>query len=298
MPIIAEPGGEPQPTGRDPRLKDVRQLRTVADGTPVKTPPRLTAAMGAPAQHGRSRHAGRLHTPVEVDRHVPARIDAADPRDSGHADEKDVLRRRPRPDRRYVLDRRFARLRLFNDLADAQSSYACRVRDNSGFEADEERPLSDAARAAGVGGDAVARPGPGSRPAARPPHRVRLAAVAAEPHEKRGGRKGRAAGPPSRGRLLTAADRPDAPAGVVALIYRRRRVIEAFFRFFKHAPGCRRPLSASPGGIAIRTCRALLAGPLISRWAGRQPTLRTDEMPCWCFLGWAGEEGLPAHLEK
>jgi Transposase DDE domain len=298
LPIIAELGGELQPAGRDPRLKDVRQLLTVVDGTLVKTLPRLTQAMWAPTKDGQARHAWRLHTHFEIDRHVPVRIDATDPRNSGHSDEKDVLRRRLEPDRCYVLDRWFAQFSLFNDIVDAQSSYVCRVRENSSFEADEERPLSDAARAAGVVGDAVVRLGLGSRPAARPHHRVRLVTVAAEPHEKRGGRKGKTAGPPSKGLLLIATNLLDAPAEVVALIYRRRWVIEIFFRFFKHVLGCRHLLSASPDGIAIQTYCAIIACLLISLWTGRQPTLRTYEMLCWYFLGWASEEELLAHLEK
>jgi hypothetical protein len=42
----------------------------------------------------------------------------------------------------------------------------------------------------------------------------------------------------------------------------------------------------------------LIACLLISRWTGRKPTLRTYEMLCWYFLGWASDEELLAHLEK
>jgi hypothetical protein len=42
-------------------------------------------------------------------------------------------------------NRRFAEFCLFNDIADAGSSHACRIRDHSNFEVVEERPVSAAA---------------------------------------------------------------------------------------------------------------------------------------------------------
>jgi hypothetical protein len=298
VPLIGELAGELQPIATDPRLKDVRHLITAVDSTLVKTLPCLTEAMWSKTKDGQARHYWRLHTHFEVDRHIPVRIDATDPGGSGQSDEKDVLRRHLQPDHCYVMDRWFAQFRLFNDIVDAQSSYVCRIRDNSHFAVDEERPLSDAARAAGVVQDAVVRLGMGSKPAARPHHRVRLVVVAVRPHEKRGGRKGKTAGPSSNGRLLIATNLLDAPAEIIALIYRHRWLIEIFFRFFKHVLGCRHLLSACPDGIAIQAYCALLACLLISLWTGRQPTLRTYEMLCWYFLGWATEDELLAHLEK
>ena len=90
-----------------------------------------------------------------------------------------MLRQHLQADRCYILDRWFAQFRLFNDIVDASSSYVCRIRDNSNFEVVEERPLSDADRAAGVLQDAVVRLGMGSKPKARPHHTVRLVVVAA-----------------------------------------------------------------------------------------------------------------------
>jgi hypothetical protein len=298
VPLIGELAGELQPRATDPRLKEVRHLITAVDSTLVKTLPCLTEAMWSKTKDGQARHYWRLHTHFEVDRHIPVRIDATDPGGSGQSDEKDVLRQCLQADRCYVMDRWFAQFRLFNDIVDAQSSYVCRIRDNSHFAVDEERPLSDEARSAGVVQDAVVRLGMGSKPAARPHHRVRLVVVAVRPHEKRGGRKGKTAGPSSNGRLLIATNLLDAPAEVIALIYRHRWLIEIFFRFFKHVLGCQHLLSASPDGIAIQAYCALIACLLISLWTGRQPTLRTYEMLCWYFLGWASEDELLAHLEK
>jgi DDE family transposase len=298
LPIIAELTGELRPHATDPRLRDIRHIVTAVDSTLVKTLPCLTAAMYSRTKDSQSRFYWRLHTHFEVDRHLPVRIDATDPASRDHSNEKDVLRQHLQADHCYVLDRGFAQFSLFNDIADAQSSYVCRIQDNSNLEIALERPLSDTARAAGVVQDAVVRLGLGSKPALRPHHTVRLVVVAVQPHEKRGGRKGKTAGPSSSGRLLIATNLLDVPAEIIALLYRYRWLIEIFFRFFKHVLGCRHLLSATPGGIAIQAYCALIACMLINLWTGCKPNLRTYEMLQWYFLGWASEEELFTHLEK
>jgi hypothetical protein len=298
LPIITELAGDLRPLASDPRLKDIRAIITAVDSTLVKTLPCLAEAMWSKTKDGQRRYFWRLHTHFEIDRYVPVRIDATDPGGSGHSDEKDVLRQHVQADHCYVMDRWFAQFTLFNDIVAAQSSYVCRIRDNSNFEVTEDRPLSDAARAAGVVQDAVVRLGLGSKPKARPNHPIRLVVVAVQPHEKRGGRKGKTAGPASRGRLFIATSLLDAPAEIIALLYKHRWLIEIFFRFFKHVLGCQHLLSASPDGIAIQAYCALIASMLIRLWTERKPTLRTYEMLCWHFLGWATDEELLAHLEK
>jgi hypothetical protein len=298
LPLIAELAGDLQPLATDPRLKDIHHIVTAVDSTLVKTLPCLAQAMWSKTKDGSSHHYWRLHTHFEIDRHVPVRIDATEPGTSGLYDEKDVLRQHLQPDRCYLMDRWFAQFTLFNDIVQAQSSYVCRIRDNSNFAVAQERPLSEEARAAGIVQDAVVELGLGSKPARRPRHAVRLVVVAVEPHAKRGGRKGKTAGPASNGRLLLATNLLDVPAHIIALLYRYRWMIEIFFRFFKHVLGCQHLLSATPDGIAIQAYCALIACLLISLWTGRKPTLRTYEMLCWYFLGWASEEELLAHLEK
>jgi hypothetical protein len=298
LPIIGELAGELRPLATDPRLKEVRHILTAVDSTLVKTLPCLAEAMYCRTKNNGTRYYWRLHTQFEIDRHIPVRIDATNPAGRDQSDEKDVLRKHLQADRCYIMDRWFGQFRLFNDIVDAQSSYVCRIRDNSNFDIVAERPLSDAARASGVVQDAVVRLGMGSKPAARPHHPVRLVVVAVEPHAKRGGRKGKTAGPASNGRLLIATNLLDVPPEIIALIYRHRWLIELFFRFFKQVLGCKHLLSASPDGIAIQAYCALIAYLLLQLWTGCKPTLRTYEMFCWYFLGWASEDNVLAHLEK
>jgi hypothetical protein len=298
IPIVGDLARQLQPAGHDPRLKDIRQILTVVDGTILKALPRLAQAAWGKTKNGKLQHAWRLHTHFEVERYVPIRMVRTDARNQGPSNEKAVLRRQLEPDHCYVLDRGYAEFALFNAIVAAKSSYVCRIRDNSHFGVAEERPLTSAAREAGVVQDAVVFLGLGSKEKYRPKHPVRLVVVAVKPHEKRGGRKGKTAGPASNGRLLIATNLLDVPAEVIALIYRYRWTIEIFFRFFKQVLGCRHLLSAFPNGIAIQAYCAIIACMLLNLWTGRKPGLRTYEMFCLYFQGWATEEEVLAHLEK
>jgi hypothetical protein len=170
VPIINELAGELRPRTTDPRLRDLRHIVTAVDSTLVKTLPCLAEAMYSRTKDNQKRFYWRLHTHFEIDRHLPVRIDATDPASRDHSNEKDVLRRHLQADHCYVMDRGFAQFRLFNDIADAQSSYVCRIQDKSNLEIVQDQPLSEAARAAGVVQDAVVRLGLGSKAPLRPHH--------------------------------------------------------------------------------------------------------------------------------
>ena len=165
-----------------------------------------------------------------------------------------------------------------------------------GFE--QERPVSEAAGKAGVLRDIVVRLGANSKRDARPDHPVRVILVQTTPHKKTGGSKGGTAGHPSDGILRIATNLLDVPAEVIASIFQNRWTIEIFFRFFKHVLGCRHLLSQDPVGIQIQAYCAIIACLLISLWTGRKPTLRTYEMLCLYWMGWANDAELAAHLEK
>jgi hypothetical protein len=298
VPLLSELAVQLRPAGHDPRLQDLHQTLTVVDGTLLKALPLLAEAAWGKTKNGSRRHAWRLHTHFDVEHNVPTRMDRTDGRNQGASNEKAMLRRHLAADHCYILDRGYVHFALFNAIVGKKSSYVCRVQDNSNFEVIEERPVSAAARAAGVVRDVVVRLGMGSKAKDRPDHPVRLVMVAAEPHAKRGGRKGKTAGPPSNGLLLLATNLLDVPADIIALLYRYRWTIEIFFRFFKHVLGCKHLLSAYPNGIAIQAYCAIIACMLLNLWTGRKPTLRTYEMFCLYFQGWATEEELLAHLEK
>ena len=147
-----------------------------------------------------------FHTHFEIGRQLPTRIEVTTALNGGRTDEKHVLRRSLQPDHCYILDRWYAEFALWNDIVAAASSYVCRIRDNSNLdEVVEERPVSEAARQAGVLSDIVVKLGTSHKAAARPSHPVRVILVKAEPHQKRGGRKGGRPAPPA---MASCGSRP------------------------------------------------------------------------------------------
>jgi len=286
------------PVGHDPRLKEIKHLLTLVDATLLKALPKMAEAMWADNCDGSKRFAWKLHTQFVLEQYVPQRIDITRPLNGGKGDEAAVLRANLQSGRCYVLDRYFGQFALFNEIHAINSSYVCRIRDNSSFEVIQERELSTEALQAGIVRDSIVTLGTASKAQRRPDHPVRLIEVACTPHEKRGGRKGKTAGPPAQETLLIATDLLEAPAEVIALIYRYRWTIEIFFRFFKHLLGCRHLYSQHPNGVAIQVYCAIIACLLLNLWTGAKPNKATLEMFAWYFSGWADESELQAYLQK
>jgi len=288
--IIAELGEQLEPIARDPRLKDVQHTLTLVDGTLMKALPVLVQAALPDPRTAKLKAKFRLHTQFDLERGVPIRIDVTEGIGKGEADERAVLAKALESGRCYVKDRGYAKFQLFNEITAANSSYVCRLRDNSRYEIEEDRPLATEDVEAGIVLDAIVCLGEYKGVKDRPDHPLRLVVVKTTPHEKRG--------PASNGLLLIATNLLDLPAWIIALIYRYRWSIEIFFRFFKHVLGCRHLLSRDPAGVEIQTYCAIIACMLISLWTGRKPTLRTYEMICHYFTGLAEEDELLAHLAK
>lgn len=295
--VIAELGEQLKPVAADRRLANVPGVITAVDGSLLEALPLLIEATQRNHQKGSGLVKWRLHAQFDVEKYVPTRIDVTR-NGGGDNDERAVLERTLEPNRCYVKDRGYAKFTLFNAIVAKQSSYVCRLRDNSNYDIIESRSLSDEAEAADVLQDAIVELGKTSAADARPDHPIRLITIKTTPHVKRGKYKGGSTGPGSDGVLRIATNLLDVPAEIIALIFRYRWTIEIFFRFFKHVLGCRHLLSRSADGIEIQTYCAIIACMLISLWTGRKPTLRTYEMICYYFTGLADEDELLSHIAK
>ena len=299
-PIIEGLSEKLKPVGADKRLSDIKGL-TLVDGSIVEALPCIAMASLRENQSGSSNKLKwTLHTFFEVDRYVPTRIKVT-PTGGGDFDERAVMSSELLPDRTYVMDRGYAKFKLFNQIVEAGSSYVCRVRDNSIYEVKEQRQLTSADKAARVLSDEVISLGAaGSK--AKPSHPVRMVVIEVKPHKSKGRRSGRnnsgSTGPDCDGFIRIATNLMDVPAEIIALLYLYRWTIEIFFRHFKHVLGCRHLLSRSQNGIEIQVYCAIIACMLISLWTGRKPTLRTHEMICWYFCGMADDEELLRHLNR
>lgn len=295
--IIGELAEQLEPIQRVGR-GHIAHVLTAVDGSIVKTLATIAQAAYLKNRHGQSKSGWRLHTHFDIDRSVPVRIDVTGGKNSGKSDEKNVLRAALLPDHCYVMDRWYAQFKLFNDINAADSSYVCRLRDNSVYEVIDERPLTEEAREAGVIFDGIVRLGLSASGNAKPDHPIRMIQITTNPHAQRGKRAGGRSKPGSDGVLRIATNLLGVPAEIVGDIYRHRWTVEIFFRFFKHILGCRHLLSHDPVGIEIQTYMAIIACMLISLWTGRKPTLRTYEMICYYFTGLADEDELLAHIAK
>jgi hypothetical protein len=291
--MISELGAELTPFARDARIKDLDHTLTLVDGTLLSALPEIMQASWLKEHTGSGLVKWRLHAHFEVDRYVPTRIDVT-PNGGGENDERSVLERTLEPDRLYVMDRGYAKFALFNRIVNTNSSYVCRLRDNSAYEVTQENPLSDGDRAAGVLSDQIVSIGQSGKKEARPDHKIRLVCIRCSTHTGRGESRG----PDSDGILRIATNLLDVPAEIIGLIYSWRWTIEIFFRFFKQILGCRHLLSRKQDGIEIQTYCAIIACLLISLWTGRKPTIRTYEMICFYFLGLASEDELMRHVDK
>src|SRR6266404_576102 len=276
--IITELAGR-IPHGSTPKEQQALKDLTAVDGSLLPALPKMAWALWLDERH----RAAKMHLAFEVLRGIPVGVTVT----AGNASENDQLRALLQAGRLYVIDRGYAEYQLFQDIIDAHSSFIGRLRDNAVWQVVEERPLSAAARAAGVVSDRVVWLGGDQSGAVfKQPLRVL---------EVRTG-KTDAQGRPEV--LLLATDRMDLEAELVALGYKFRWSVELFFRWFKCILGCRHLLSSCANGVQIQVYLAIIASLLVSLWTGRKPTKRTFEMLCLYFSGWASAQEVLAHLDK
>jgi hypothetical protein len=297
--VVIQLARELKPLNADPRLAThLDHALTLVDATVLDAVSTVAAAMWLPFQDGTAKHAWKLHMQFDFDHFIPREVELTDARNSGKSDEKSVLRKELSGGRCYVMDRWFAQFTLFNQINAISSSYVCRVKQNSVFEVREERLLSDEAIKAGVIRDAVVRMGLNAKPQDKPDHPIRIIVIQAQPHQKRGGRRGKTAGPGNKGTIVIASNLLEAPAHIIALIYQHRWAIEVFFRFFKQILGCRHLISHKAQGIRIQVYCAIIACVLINLWTGKRPNKAMVQMLAWYLAGVATAAEVMAHLNR
>ena len=280
------------------KFDSIDQTITAVDGSVINTVVHVARLAWLPKSKAKPQSAYRLHTHFEVLRGVPCRIDVTGAKPKGDDDERAVLERTIQPDRLYLMDRGYAKFTLWNAIVAADSSYVCRVRDNSSYEVLESRGLSPEAVDHGVLSDEVVRLATGPGRKSKPDHAVRIVSVRATPHISRGRYRRTSTGPECDGVLRIATSRLDIPAELISQLYRHRWLIELFFRMFKQLLGCRHLLSTKQNGVEIQAYCAIIACMLILIHTGRTPTERTFEMICFYLSGWASLDELERHIRK
>ena len=240
--------------------------------------PRMSWALYGGGQAGVKNNAVRLHLSFHLLDDKPARAQIT----TGKRCERKVWREDWQAGAAYVGDRYYGEdYALFGQLDERGCRYVLRLCDKAVVNVEEELPVSDAERAAGVTRQAWARLG--ARPAGRSV-RVRVVWIAL--------------GAEGELRLVTNVAPADLGADEVGLLYRRRWQIECFFRWLKCLLGCRHWLAESAGGVTIQLYLALIASVLLQLATGRRPNKRMLELIQMYQLGWASLEELLAGLGR
>ena len=271
------PQGNPAEGAREQEL--LRDLVAI-DGSLLPALPRMVWAVWQDAQH----RAAKMHLAFAALRQVPVGVTVT----AGNSSERAQARQLVQPGGFYVCDRGYVDYDLFTEWQALPCSFIVRVQNNAAYEVAQERPLSAAARAAGVTSDVVLqRLGTAHhRPCAAQP--LRVVRVTTDQRHADG----------TSVELVLVTNRVDLDAELIALAYRYRWTVELFFRWFKCTLGCRHLLSHSENGVQLQVYMALIASLLISLWVGRAPTKRTYELLCFYLSGWASTREVLAHVER
>jgi hypothetical protein len=274
-PIIRELAAQAVPSSAGREAEALKGLMAV-DGSLFAALPRMAWALWRDADH----RGVKLHLHFDVLKGVPADATLT----PAACSEPAALAAALQPGRLYVVDRGYTDYEMFAKVVAANSSLIARVKDNTAFVVQEERPLTAAARAAGVVRDVViSRLGTAHHPdhLGRP---MRLGIV------RTVDRDGKTT------ELWLITDRLDLDAELVALAYRYRWSVELFFRWLKCVLGSRHLIAHNRNGVTLQMYAALIVSLLIVLRTGRKPTRRTFETIQFHLLGWVSDEEFDAHL--
>ena len=282
----------------DPRLRDLKQVLTVVDGTVLPALPRMTWAVWL----GERRRGAKAHIHFEVLKGAPVAAQVTE----GNASEIERLRASLEAGRLYVVDRGFRSLDLLQGIVEADSSFVARWHENVVYEQIEARELTVEAREAGVTSDRVVWLGYEKiRHRLSAPVRLVEVHVPAQAPRGLGYPVKRVASKKTFRRpvgeaytMYLVTDRLDLPADVIALIYRHRWQVELFFRVLKSVFGCRHLLSDSIEGVTIQLYAALIATLLLAETTGLKPTQRAYELVALYLQGWVDDEEFAEHLAR
>jgi Transposase DDE domain len=274
-PILQELAAQAVPLAVGREAEALRGLIAV-DGSIFAALPRMAWALWMDADH----RGVKLHLHFDVLKGVPADATLT----PAACSEGVALSGSLQPGCLYVVDRGYVDYELFAKIIGAGSSLIARVKDNTAFIAQQERPLTAAAKAAGVIRDVVISRHGATHHKDHLKRSMRLVIVRIVP------RDGKAT------ELWLITDRLDLDADLVALAYRYRWSVELFFRWLKCVLGSRHLIAENRNGVTLQMYAALIVSLLIVLRTGRKPTKRTFEVIQFHLLGWVSDEEFDAHL--
>ncbi len=263
----------PDPLSGGPAQYGRRWL--IQDGSLFEALPRMYWAFWR--RQGKSeQYQIRLHLSLDLESESPARATIT----PGKKCERAQWRQQVRPGDGWIGDRYYGEnYQLLAEVAQI-AAVVVRLRDEATLTVEEELPLAEADRQAHVLRSAWVKLGSAGR---QPDQRFRIVWVQ---------------GPTEVLMLATNLAPEELSAADVALLYKKRWLIELFFRWLKCILGCRHWLAESPQGVALEIYLALIAALLLQGYTGCRPNQRMMELIRFYLLGVATLEELCAGVER
>lgn len=226
-----------------------------ADGSVFTVPADVLWAIALNRSNGKAGRQFRLNLQLDVLQFLPATFSVSGDDDGS---ESAAFMRDLIAGVIYVCDRNFVDFKFIHAVFDKNSDLVVRLKSDTKFTALEERPLSDADRAANVVSDRIGLvPGSAGSPGFGDKRLREI--ILTDPRS----------GKPVR--LLT--NLLDLPARIIGLIYRHRWMIELFFKWLKCTARLRHLLSESQNGITMQLYVAVIAVLLMHLRTGRRPSI-------------------------
>lgn len=256
---------------------DLARLNVIAqDGSLWSALPRMAWAEYGVGRDGEATGV-RLHLRFNIVKGLPEDAEVQ----RGKSCERQALRQMCEPGQINVGDRIYGEdYRLFYYVQNAGSSFVFRIKENAVINAEQEIPLTEEDKAAGVVRHVWATLG-----ATEALRSIRLRVIEIRVKDQ-------------HLLLVTNLRLEQASAALVGLLYRKRWDVELFFRWIKCILGCRHFLAESPQGVAIQLYLALIASVLLLYYTGLRPNKRAMELIRMYLMGWATAEELVERLKK
>lgn len=245
----------------DKRLAALGDRVKLFDGSLLSALPRMAWALWVDEKNT----AAKLHLKYSLIKGAPVGMILGEGRGSERAAALKLLN----PGDLGVFDRGYGgEYGFFQQVMEKGCSFVGRIRNEPVFEVEEERPLGEEDRRAGVTGDSIVLLGE---------RKIQLRLLTVQAQDKR---------------LVLVTDRFDLSAELVALLYRYRWQIELFFKWIKCILGCRHLPAESKSGVTIHVYLTLIAALLLTKFLGRRPNKREMELLRFFLTGLCSLEEL------
>jgi len=246
---------------RDADLATVTRQIVAADGTYLNLAGEV--AWSLLSRRGKSSQIQsrvRLDFQLDIQTLAPLEVEVGG---GDQGSESQALAGRLRPGVIYVADRGFFSFTLLNSLLAVDSNFVIRMKKDVGFAPRQEMPLSPRDRELDLRSDMTGvLPGPQSRGngdlrsyASPPPEALLRRVVVWDARNQT--------------EVILLTDMLDVPAVTIAEIYRRRWMIELFFKWLKCHAGFDHAISHSPRGLTFQFYVAVIGTLLLHLATGR-----------------------------